>query len=80
MNVNAANGLLKTLEEPRKNTLIILLAHNARSLPQTVLSRCQTIHINPTYEQTDWVRSQGIEDFNYYDYPTYLAPIEHPAK
>lgn len=62
MNVNAANGLLKTLEEPRKNTLIILLAHNARSLPQTVLSRCQTIHINPTYEQesADWL-SKNID-------------------
>ena len=62
MNVNAANGLLKTLEEPRKNTLIILLAHNARSLPQTVLSRCQTIHINPTYEKesADWL-SKNID-------------------
>jgi DNA polymerase-3 subunit delta' len=28
--------LLKTLEEPRKNTLIILLAHNAKSLPVTI--------------------------------------------
>jgi DNA polymerase-3 subunit delta' len=36
MNVNAANSLLKTLEEPRKNTLIILLAHNAKSLPVTI--------------------------------------------
>ena len=64
MNVNAANGLLKTLEEPRKNTLIILLAHNARSLPQTILSRCQTIHINPTYEQesAQWVSKHIDKD------------------
>ena len=64
MNVNAANGLLKTLEEPRKNTLIILLAHNARSLPQTILSRCQTIHINPTYEQesAEWISKHIDKD------------------
>ena len=64
MNVNAANGLLKTLEEPRKNTLIILLAHNARSLPQTILSRCQSIHINPTYEQesAQWVSKHIDKD------------------
>ena len=51
MNANAANSLLKTLEEPRKNTLIVLLAHNINSLPATILSRCQSIHINPTYEK-----------------------------
>ncbi len=64
MNVNAANGLLKTLEEPRKNTLIILLAHNARSLPQTILSRCQSIHINPSYEQesAQWVSKHIDKD------------------
>jgi DNA polymerase-3 subunit delta' len=71
MTVNAANGLLKTLEEPRKNTLIILLAHNARSLPQTILSRCQTIHINPTYEQesAEWI-SKHIDKDSRADFDT----------
>jgi len=60
MNINAANSLLKTLEEPRKNTLIVLLAHNINLLPETILSRCQTIHINPTYDQesADWLSKQ----------------------
>ena len=64
MNVNAANGLLKTLEEPRKNTLILLLAHNAKSLPQTVLSRCQKIHINPSYtkETAEWLSSKMSDE------------------
>ena len=62
MNANAANSLLKTLEEPRRNTLIILLAHNANSLPATILSRCQSVHINPTYDQesASWL-SQNID-------------------
>ena len=62
MNANAANSLLKTLEEPRGNTLIILLAHNSNSLPATILSRCQSVHINPTYDQesASWL-SQNID-------------------
>jgi len=39
----AANALLKTLEEPNKNTIIIIIATEASRLPQTVLSRCQHI-------------------------------------
>ena len=60
MNNNAANSLLKTLEEPRENTLIILLTHNIDRLPTTILSRCQKIHINPTYdeESAKWLESQ----------------------
>ena len=64
MNNNAANSLLKTLEEPRKNTLIILLAHNIDRLPMTILSRCQAIHINPTYgqEAAQWLENQIDEN------------------
>ena len=51
MNINAANSLLKTLEEPRENTLIIILAHNIENLPATIVSRCQNIHIAPAYDQ-----------------------------
>ncbi len=60
MNVSAANSLLKTLEEPRDNTLIIILAHNLQNLPATIVSRCQNIHIAPSYsEQTQqWITAQ----------------------
>ncbi len=63
MNTNAANSLLKTLEEPRDNTLIILLAHNSNALPATILSRCQTVHIGQTYseESVKWL-SQHIDE------------------
>ncbi|MBV9575417.1 MAG: DNA polymerase III subunit delta' [Gammaproteobacteria bacterium] len=43
LNANAANALLKTLEEPALGTYIILISHQAQSLPATVLSRCQRI-------------------------------------
>ncbi|KAA0445902.1 MAG: DNA polymerase III subunit delta' [Candidatus Thioglobus sp.] len=68
MNISAANALLKTLEEPRKNTLIILLAHNSKNLPATIISRCQSVHISPAFdEQTlNWIE-QNIENKEDFD-------------
>ncbi len=43
MNTAAANSLLKTLEEPPPQTLLILVAHNPGLLLPTIRSRCQTI-------------------------------------
>ena len=45
MNVNAANALLKTLEEPSANTYLILTSQRAGALPPTIRSRCQKIAI-----------------------------------
>lgn len=39
----AANALLKTLEEPQPNTLIILLTSHPERLLLTILSRCQRL-------------------------------------
>lgn len=43
MNVNAANALLKTLEEPTPGLLFILLCEPHCRLPMTIKSRCQRI-------------------------------------
>lgn len=43
----AANCLLKTLEEPPSACLIILLASDERALPSTVVSRCRKVHLRP---------------------------------
>ena len=47
MNLSAANALLKVLEEPTKNTVIIILADDLSNLPQTILSRCQVLRFLP---------------------------------
>jgi len=47
MSVNAANSLLKTLEEPPGNAIIILLTENADMLLTTIRSRCQLIRFSP---------------------------------
>lgn len=41
MNANAANALLKSLEEPAANTLLILVSHSANAVLPTIRSRCQ---------------------------------------
>lgn len=43
----AANALLKTLEEPKGKTLILLRATTVKDLPATIVSRCQVIRMYP---------------------------------
>lgn len=45
MNVSTANALLKTLEEPPGDTVIILVSHNPARLPATIRSRCQALDV-----------------------------------
>jgi DNA polymerase-3 subunit delta' len=47
MSTEAANCLLKTLEEPSAGVLFILLAANESVLPDTVVSRCQRLELRP---------------------------------
>ena len=52
LNRNAANALLKTLEEPPANTVFILLAHDVKQLLPTIVSRSQIVHLSkPSTEQ-----------------------------
>ncbi|MBN4053266.1 DNA polymerase III subunit delta' [Haliea sp. AH-315-K21] len=46
MNVNAANALLKNLEEPASDTLLFLLSHQPSLLLPTIRSRCQKIKMS----------------------------------
>ncbi len=51
LNQNAANALLKTLEEPSPKTLIILLAVDDRDLLPTIVSRCQVTRFYPVSQK-----------------------------
>ena len=50
MTVNAANSLLKTLEEPPGDALLVLVADRHGRLPATIFSRCQRIEFQPPAE------------------------------
>ncbi len=43
--LEAANCLLKTLEEPPAHAMLVLTAVNAEALPATVVSRCQRLDL-----------------------------------
>ncbi|MDR2708826.1 MAG: hypothetical protein LBC07_02490 [Elusimicrobiota bacterium] len=47
LTIEANNALLKTLEEPPDNTIMILLATSRQALPATIVSRCQPIFFKP---------------------------------
>jgi DNA polymerase-3 subunit delta' len=47
MNEEASNCLLKTLEEPSPNTIIILIAKSMTPIKETIRSRCQIIRFQP---------------------------------
>ena len=50
MRVEQSNILLKTLEEPPEDTIVILLAENINSVLETIRSRCQLIFLDPLQE------------------------------
>ena len=47
LNVQAANALLKTLEEPEGETVFVLLATSREGVLPTILSRAQALRFNP---------------------------------
>jgi len=47
LSIEAANRLLKTLEEPVGKVVFILLTTNDSLLPATVVSRCQRLELSP---------------------------------
>jgi len=47
INKNAADALLKILEEPTKKTVIVLIADDEKKLTPTIVSRCQVLRFLP---------------------------------
>ena len=47
LSADAANALLKILEEPPPDVVLILLSNNAEGVLPTVRSRCQTLEFRP---------------------------------
>lgn len=47
MNANAANALLKALEEPPRRAMLLLVAHQPSALLPTIRSRCRELRLAP---------------------------------
>ncbi|WP_170320714.1 AAA family ATPase, partial [Patulibacter medicamentivorans] len=65
LNDNAANRLLKTLEEPPEYVVLILLTDRPGELLPTIRSRCQTVRFDPAPERQQAARlasGRGIDE------------------
>ncbi|MGD8934183.1 MAG: DNA polymerase III subunit delta' [Gammaproteobacteria bacterium] len=64
MPVQAANSLLKTLEEPGRDTLLILVSSHPHHLPVTIRSRCQAIRFQIPQRPAalEWLAACGISN------------------
>ncbi|MBS8225469.1 DNA polymerase III subunit delta' [Vannielia litorea] len=63
MNASAANAVLKVLEEPPENTVLLLISHAPAALLPTIRSRCQVLPCAPLSEAalTAALREAGAE-------------------
>ena len=73
LNINAANAILKNLEEPPANTLFILVSDELSKLSKTIRSRCSLINFRAPSEQIakTWLTEQNEMPTS--DIETYLA-------
>jgi len=64
LNMEAANALLKSLEEPPPGTRFLLVSHRPGYLPATVRSRCRQVPLGrpDPAKAVEWLRRQGIAD------------------
>ena len=64
MNTNAANALLKALEEPMPDTFLVLVCHRLYGVPATIRSRCQICRL-PTPDNAQarqWLQTHTGQD------------------
>lgn len=61
LTIPAANSLLKTLEEPGRNSLILLVTARPHRLPVTIRSRCQQLRFSPPGHKIaiDWLQQNS---------------------
>ena len=62
MNVNAANGILKILEEPPKNTIFLLVTNAPNLLLTTITSRTQQLKVPLFSDQDIQEVTKGLPD------------------
>src|SRR3989440_12305436 len=58
----AANAFLKTLEEPPSNSLLLLLSALPEALPDTLASRCISIPLTASTDETELPERADLEE------------------
>jgi len=64
LTVSAANSLLKTLEEPGENILILLVTARPHRLPVTIRSRCQVLRFSEPEQKLslEWLQNNNRDN------------------
>lgn len=71
LNINSANALLKTLEEPADDVTLVLLQESGRPVLPTIRSRCQNLLIaTPDKEQAAHWLADAVKDLDNDSRPT----------
>lgn len=78
MNNNAANSLLKTLEEPTDKLLFLLVTHKPQQLLPTILSRCLSFTVpTPSREVgSAWLAQRGVKNPEHALAQSGFAPLQ----
>ncbi|MEQ1532390.1 MAG: DNA polymerase III subunit delta' [Sideroxydans sp.] len=78
MNLNAANSLLKTLEEPSDKLLFLLVTHRPQHLLPTILSRCLGFTVNTPSREIGaaWLTTQGVKNPHHALAQTGFSPLQ----
>ena len=76
LSVSSTNAMLKTLEEPPTDSLILLISHNVHRVPVVVKSRCVILPLQAlSYEETKLVIGRNFPDVQQLsDKITYIYP------
>ncbi len=65
MNISSFNAILKTLEEPGQNTVIMLISQGMGKVPATIKSRCQMLNLKADKNKTlDWLIDKNLSQIN----------------
>ena len=79
LNINSSNALLKSIEEPRKNTYFFIINNVYQKIPNTIKSRCIDFKINFNFYEKKNIfnkivqsydlnfNESDLEDFLYFD-------------
>ena len=64
INIQGQNAMLKTIEEPPKYGIIILVCENLASMLPTIKSRCITVRFNPLSKEkmNEYLQGKGINE------------------
>ncbi|XXQ68701.1 DNA polymerase III subunit delta' [Neisseriaceae bacterium B1] len=81
MNIQAANALLKMLEEPPEAVIFLLVTHNRDRLLPTIKSRCRTFVLpTPNHDEAmRYLHTQQVENAEYLLAFHSGAPLFEPA-